>query len=183
MPVVFALASAKAIDGPLDYFLVEHHKISKMGIRATPYRTIHFHVVPTASSSSFANIRERKMLVNWWISGVVPEIYVVIPYFGLNTFIHHKYFTLLNLFTHLFYMSVHFNNFMLGTRHILQVFPSASWSVAYCLRSCLEVSSCFSLLWTSSFLDEYNLITDDGIAGQCVCTINIGAPFWFMYVW
>jgi hypothetical protein len=34
MPVVFALARAKAIDSPIAYFLVEHHKISKPGIRA-----------------------------------------------------------------------------------------------------------------------------------------------------
>ena len=34
MPVVFALAPAKAIDGPLDYSLAEHHKIYKSGIRS-----------------------------------------------------------------------------------------------------------------------------------------------------
>ena len=87
----------------------------------------------------------------------------------------------LNSFSHLFYMSVHFNNFMLG-RHKLQVFPSALWSVAYHPQSCLDVSSCFSMLWTYSFLDEYNSVTDDGI-GHCVCAIDIGAPFWFMCVW
>ena len=48
-------------------------------------------------------------------------------------------------------MSVYINNFMQG-RHRLQVFPSASWSVQYCpCWPCLDVSSCFSLLWTSVF--------------------------------
>ena len=118
-------------------------------------------------------------LINIWCS--TRDTYVVIPHFGFNTFIHHKYLMFLNLFTHLFYMSVHFNNFM-SDRHRLQVFPSVLLSVAYCPWSCLDVSSCFSLLWTSTFLDEYNLITDDGIC-CCVCTISIGAPFWFMCVW
>jgi hypothetical protein len=56
----------------------------------------------------------------------------------------------LNQVTQLFCMSVHFINDMQG-RHRLLVFPCALWSVAYCLRSCLDVSSCLFLLWTYRF--------------------------------
>ena len=83
------------------------------------------------------------------------------------------------MFTHLFYISVPFNNFMQG-RHRLQVIPCASWSVAYRPRSCLDVSSCFFLLWTCSFLDGYNSGTHNGI-GHCYCAINVGAPSCFTY--
>jgi hypothetical protein len=97
------------------------------------------------------------------------------------TFILHKYFSFLNLFTHLFYMSVHFNTFMQG-RHKLQVFPSASWIVQYCPWSCLDVSSCFSLLWTYRILDEYNWVcTTDSAIVHYVSAIDSVAPFWFMY--
>jgi hypothetical protein len=60
-------------------------------------------------------------------------------------------FYFLNPVTHLFCMSVHFNN-DIQRRHRLLVFPIALRSVAYCPRSCLDGSSCLFLLWTYSFL-------------------------------
>ena len=99
------------------------------------------------------HIRERENVVNWEISGAAPDIYVVILYIGWITFILHKHFTFLNLFTHLFQMSVHLNTFTQG-RHRLQVFPFTSWIVKYSPWSCFDVSSCFFLLWTWRILGE-----------------------------